>query len=41
MTLLRKLKPFDLKSGHLNVVIDTPKDAEINSRSILGLMLTS
>ena len=25
MNLLRKLKPFDRKSGHLNVVIDTPK----------------
>lgn len=25
MNLLRKLKPFDSKSGHLNVVIDTPK----------------
>ena len=25
MTLLRKLKPFDRKSGHPNVVIDTPK----------------
>jgi len=25
MKLLRKLKPFDRKSGHLNVVIDTPK----------------
>ena len=25
MTLLRKLKPFDRKSGNLNVVIDTPK----------------
>jgi len=25
MKLLRKLKPFDRKSGNLNVVIDTPK----------------
>jgi inorganic pyrophosphatase len=25
MTLLNKLKPFDRKSGNLNVVIDTPK----------------
>ncbi len=25
MNLLRKLKPFDRKSGNLNVVIDTPK----------------
>src|ERR1044071_9848513 len=25
MKLLRKLKPFDAKSGNLNVVIDTPK----------------
>jgi inorganic pyrophosphatase len=25
MTLLSKLKPFDRKSGNLNVVIDTPK----------------
>src|SRR6266480_7167831 len=25
MKVLRKLKPFDRKSGHLNVVIDTPK----------------
>ena len=25
MALLRKLKPFDRKSGNLNVVIDTPK----------------
>jgi inorganic pyrophosphatase len=25
MKLLRKLKPFDPNSGHLNVVIDTPK----------------
>ena len=25
MKLLRKLRPFDRKSGHLNVVIDTPK----------------
>ena len=25
MNLLSKLKPFDRKSGNLNVVIDTPK----------------
>lgn len=25
MNLLKKLKPFDRKTGHLNVVIDTPK----------------
>ena len=25
MTLLNKLKPFDRKSGNVNVVIDTPK----------------
>jgi inorganic pyrophosphatase len=39
MKLLRKLKPFDRKSGNLNVVIDTPKgcrnkyafDFEINA----------
>jgi len=27
MKLLRKLKPFDRKSGNLNVVIDTPKSS--------------
>ena len=46
MELLRKLKPFDRKSGNLNVVIDTPKgcrnkyafDFEINAYKLKSVL---
>src|SRR5438046_10317631 len=46
MKVLRKLKPFDRKSGHLNVVIDTPKgcrnkyafDLELNAYKLKSVL---
>jgi len=46
MALLRKLKPFDRKSGNLNVLIDTPKgcrneyafDFEINAYKLKSVL---
>jgi inorganic pyrophosphatase len=46
MKLLRKLKPFDRKTGNLNVVIDTPKgcrnkyafDFELNGYTLKAVM---
>jgi len=46
MKLLRKLKPFDRKTGNLNVVIDTPKgcrnkyafDFELNGYALKAVM---